>query len=97
MNAPVRSGAARGLPPERARAAYLTAIDAHAASEDAHWWAEVIAEVDAVVAAPDTRSAAALITWWHADWRAIGDTPLDAARRLRAAARAPTPKHRATP
>ena len=65
------------------------AIDAGALDrEGAAWWDEVVAEVPAVVGAPDTRSAAALIVWWHAEWLAIGDTPARAAGRLRRAARA---------
>lgn len=80
---------AAALTPARAKAVYRAAIDASALDrEGAAWWDEVVTEVQAVVAAPDTRGAAALIAWWHADWQAIGDTPVSAAGRLRLAARA---------
>lgn len=71
-----------------AKAIYRAAIDTGALDREGNaWWGEVVAEVQAVVAAPDTRTAAALIAWWHADWRSIGDTPARAAGRLRRAAR----------
>ena len=89
--APVRgatSASAAVLTLARAKAAYRAAIDARALDrEGAAWWDEVVAEVQPVVAAPDTRSAAAVIGWRHADWRAIGDTPARVAGRLRRAAR----------
>ena len=80
---------AAALTPAAAKAIYRAAIDTRAHDhEGVAWWDEVVAEVQAVAAAPDTRHAAALIAWWHADWRAIGDTPVQAAQRLRRAARA---------
>ena len=85
----VAPASAATLTPEGAKADYRAAIDAGALDrEGAAWWGEVVAEVQAVVASPDTRSAAALIAWWHPDWRAVGDTPARAAGRLRRAARA---------
>lgn len=40
------------------------------------WWGEGAREVEVVVCVPDTASAAAHIEWWHASWRAIGNTPV---------------------
>jgi hypothetical protein len=63
---------------------YQLAIDKTAgASEDAAWWAEVQAELEAVIAAPTTAAAAALIAWWHQVWKDVGDTPARAASRIR--------------
>jgi len=60
------------------------AIDKTAdAGEGAAWWAEVQAELKAVIAAPDTAVAAALIAWWHQVWKDVGDTPARAASRIR--------------
>lgn len=73
---------------DQAKAIYRAAIDPMALdAEGDAWWGEVAREVEIVVSAPDTASAAAHIAWWHADWRAIGDTPVRAAQRLRRAAR----------
>ncbi|MFK3741654.1 hypothetical protein [Massilia sp. TN1-12] len=63
---------------------YQRAIDRTAgASEGAAWWAEVQAELEAVIAAPTTAAAAALIAWWHQVWKDVGDTPARAASRIR--------------
>lgn len=75
---------------EQAKAVYRAAIEPGAGDADplgAAWWATVADEVRAVVDAPDARAAASVISWWHADWRAVGDTPAQAAQRLRRAAR----------
>jgi len=71
---------------EQVKAIYRAAIDAKASdAEGAAWWAEVGAEVRAVLAAPNTAAAAALLAWWHADWRQVSDSPARAAQRLRRA------------
>ena len=72
---------------DEAKAVYGSAIDAQAHDgEGAAWWAEVADEVRTVVAAIDTERAAAVIAWWHANWRAVNDSPARAALRLRRAA-----------
>lgn len=69
------------------QAVYRAAIDAGAHdAEGTGWWPAVSQEVSDVVAAPHITAAAAVIAWWHLDWTAIGDTPAQAARRLRQAA-----------
>jgi hypothetical protein len=76
---------------------YRAAIDATAGErEGVDWWAAVMREVDAVVAAPDARAASRIIAWWHHDWLAVGDSPVHAARRLRAAAARAVRGHRAS-
>ncbi|MFC4484232.1 hypothetical protein [Cupriavidus campinensis] len=78
----------RTLNLETAKAIYRQAVDPHADDgEGATWWAEVRAEMAEVVAAPTIRQAAAIIAWWHGDWSMVGDTPSDAAKRIRDAAR----------
>lgn len=73
---------------EELKRIYRAAIDARASDREGRaWWREVAVELEAVIAAPDARAAAALIAWWHADWRQVGDTPQQAARRIRRAAR----------
>ena len=55
---------------------YQGAVDATMGAEQgAQWWADVGAELVAVIAAPDTATAASIIAWWHADWRQVGQTP----------------------
>jgi hypothetical protein len=46
-------------------------------------------DVLAVVDAPTVRSAAGHIAWWHSDWEwsQVSDSALNAAKRLRHAAR----------
>jgi hypothetical protein len=71
----------------QAKAVYRSAIDPRALdSEGSDWWNDVAKEIRAVVAAADTATAATVISWWHADWRSIGDTPARAALRIRRAA-----------
>ena len=53
------------------------------ADQGAEWWAEVRAELDAVVSAPDTATAADIIAWWHHDWSLVGQTPKRVASRIR--------------
>ncbi|NTB05875.1 hypothetical protein [Agrobacterium tumefaciens] len=63
---------------------YQRAIDKTAgAGEGVAWWAEVQAELEAVVAAPTTAAAADIIAWWHQVWKDVGDTPARAAGRIR--------------
>ena len=63
---------------------YQRAVDPTMGEEQgARWWADVSAELDAVIAAPDTATAARVITWWHADWRMVGQTPKRVAGRIR--------------
>ena len=70
-----------------AMAIYHHAIDAAAGSDEGDaWWSAVHAELEAVIAAPDVRSAAGVIAWWHHDWRDVGDTAARAAQRIRRAA-----------
>jgi hypothetical protein len=53
------------------------------AGEGAAWWANVHAELEAMIAAPSTAAAAALMVWWHQVWKDVGDTPARAASRIR--------------
>lgn len=63
---------------------YQRAIDKTAsADEGAAWWANVRAELEAVIAAPTTAAAAEVIAWWHQVWKDVGDTPARAASRIR--------------
>ncbi|AKU21238.1 hypothetical protein [Massilia sp. NR 4-1] len=63
---------------------YQNAVDATMGAEQgAQWWADVGAELAAVIAAPDTATAAGIIAWWHVDWRRVGQTPLRVAGRIR--------------
>lgn len=63
---------------------YQRAIDPKAdAGEGSAWWAEVHAEMEAVVAAPSVKAAAEVIAWWHLVWQDIGDSPVKAAGRIR--------------
>lgn len=63
---------------------YQDAVDATMGVEQGgQWWVEVGAELAAVIAAPDTATAAGIIAWWHADWRPVGQTPQRVAGRIR--------------
>lgn len=53
------------------------------AEQGAQWWAEVGAELAAVIEATDTAAAANVIAWWHDDWRMVGQTAKRVARRIR--------------
>lgn len=53
------------------------------AEQGAQWWADVSAELDAVIAAPDSAAAAGIIAWWHHDWSMVGQTPKRVAGRIR--------------
>ncbi len=69
---------------DQAMLIYQRAIDKTAdAGEGAAWWAEVQAELEAVIAAPTTAAAAGVIDWWHQVWKDVGDTPGKAASRIR--------------
>ncbi|MDN7902252.1 hypothetical protein E2P84_41360 [Burkholderia cepacia] len=73
---------------ETAKAIYRQAIDPRASeTEGSAWWDEVADEVRDVVAARTMSEAAAVIDWWHRDWAVVSDTPRDAAKRIRDAAR----------
>ncbi|MCS6496806.1 hypothetical protein NX905_21410 [Burkholderia thailandensis] len=72
-----------------AKAIYRDAIDPRASDgEGAAWWDEVADEVRDVVATRTIDIAGELIAWWHNDWTCINDTPRQAAKRIRDAARA---------
>jgi hypothetical protein len=63
---------------------YQSAVDpTMGAEQGAQWWADVSAELDAVIAAPDNAAAAGIITWWHHDWSMVGQTPKRVAGRIR--------------
>lgn len=69
---------------DQAMLIYQRAIDKTAgAGEGAAWWAEVRAELEAVISAQTTATAAAVIAWWHQVWTDVGDTPGRAANRIR--------------
>ncbi|MBU9192984.1 hypothetical protein KTD33_00360 [Burkholderia gladioli] len=73
---------------DTAKAVYRKAIDPRAADgEGAAWWDEVADEVRDVIATRSLADAAAVIEWWHRDWIVVSDTPRDAAKRIREAAR----------
>jgi hypothetical protein len=70
------------------KAIYRHAVDSRARDgEGAAWWDEVVDEIRDVVAARSVSEAATVIEWWHNDWSAVSDTPRDAAKRIREAAR----------
>lgn len=76
------------------KAVYRQAIRPKPADEGGgDWWAEVAAEVKAVIDAPTIDAAAAVIAWWHHDWSLVGDTAKQSARRLRTAAARVAIKH----
>ncbi|MBY0240091.1 MAG: hypothetical protein K2X55_12325 [Burkholderiaceae bacterium] len=63
---------------------YQRAVDPTMGSEQgAQWWADVSAELDAVIAAADNAAAADIIAWWHSDWRLVGQNPKRVAGRIR--------------
>lgn len=69
---------------DQAMLIYQRAIDKSAgAGEGATWWANVQAELEAVITAPTTAAAAGMIAWWHQVWKDVGDTPARAANRIR--------------
>ena len=71
----------------QAKTVYRAAIDSKARDSEGHeWWSLVAEEMRAVAVAHDSATAAEAISWWHADWRSIGDTPTRAAQRIRRAA-----------
>ncbi len=73
---------------ESAKAIYRAAIDVRAQDgEGDNWWEAVRVEVGQVLSARTVADAAEVIAWWHHDWTSIGDTPRDAAKRIRLAAR----------
>ncbi|AZG17268.1 hypothetical protein [Cupriavidus pauculus] len=76
---------------EQIKAIYREAIDPLAKdTEGREWWESVSANVTAVVKADSVAEAASFIAWWHSDWEwtQIGDSAVQAAERLRLAARA---------
>jgi hypothetical protein len=71
-----------------AKAIYRRAVDPRASEgESSAWWDEVADEVRNVVAARSVSEAAEIIQWWHHDWSAVSDTPMNAAKRIKEAAR----------
>lgn len=69
---------------DQAMMIYQRAIDSTAdVGEGAAWWADVQAELEAVVASPTTAAAGDIIAWWHQFRKAVGDTPARAAGRIR--------------
>lgn len=69
---------------DQAMLIYRLAIDKTAgAGEGAAWWAEVQAELEAVIVAPTTATAEDVIAWWHQVLKDVGDTPARAAGRIR--------------
>jgi hypothetical protein len=63
---------------------YQSAVDpTMGAEQGAQWWEDVSAELDAVIAAPDSVGAAGIIAWWHHDWSMVGQTPKRVAGRIR--------------
>jgi hypothetical protein len=72
---------------DQAMLIYRRAIDPKAdAGEGSSWWAEVHAEIEAVVAAPSVKAASEVIAWWHLVWQDVGDSPVRAAGRIRSRA-----------
>ncbi|MES2740767.1 MAG: hypothetical protein V4754_07420 [Pseudomonadota bacterium] len=53
------------------------------AEQGVQWWADVSAELDALIAAPDSTAAAGIIAWWHHDHSMIGQTSNRVAGRIR--------------
>ncbi|STR27827.1 Uncharacterised protein [Janthinobacterium lividum] len=63
---------------------YERAVDPSMGEEQgAQWWADVSAELDAVIAAPDTATAASVIAWWHDEWRMVHQNAKRLAGRIR--------------
>lgn len=72
---------------EEVKTIYRQAIDPGAHDlwgED--WWSAVAEEVVLVVSAPSAAAGAKAIEWWHWNWSQVGDSAIEAARRLRRAA-----------
>jgi hypothetical protein len=66
---------------------YQCAVDQTIGAEQGvQWWADVSAEMAAVIAAPDTETASGIIAWWHADWSMVGQTPKCVVERIRSQA-----------
>ncbi|MGX9730120.1 hypothetical protein ACWYXO_05725 [Janthinobacterium aestuarii] len=51
--------------------------------QGAQWWADMSAELDAVIAARDSATAARVVAWWHDDWRMVGQNRKYVAGRIR--------------
>ena len=69
---------------EQAIRIYQGAVDPTMGEEQGvQWWADVSAELEAVIAAPDSAAAASIIAWWHHDWSMVGQTPKCVAGRIR--------------
>lgn len=66
---------------------YQRAVDPTMGAEQCEqceqWWAVVSAELDAVIAAPDSAATAGIIAWWHHDWSMVSQTPKRVAGRIR--------------
>ena len=63
---------------------YQRAIDKTAGADEGEaWWSEVQTELEAVIAAPTTAAAAAVIASWHRIWKEVNDTPARASSRIR--------------
>ncbi|WP_457391525.1 hypothetical protein [Roseateles sp. P5_E1] len=74
---------------KKAKAIYRAAINVRAQDgEGDNWWEAVRVEVGQVLSARTIADAAEVIAWWHHDWTFVIDTPRDAAKRIRLAARA---------
>lgn len=73
---------------ERAKAIYRAAVDLRASdAEGESWWGAVRTEMAQVLSARTVAEAAAAIAWWHHDWSMVSDSPRDAAKRIRFAAK----------
>lgn len=69
---------------DQAMQIYQRAVDpTMGAEQGGQWWAVVSAELEAVIAAPDSAAAAGIIAWWHHDWSMVGQTPKRVACRIR--------------
>jgi hypothetical protein len=80
----VKENDAMQLTLDQAMLIYQCAIDKTAGvGEATAWWAEVQAELEAVIAAPTAATAANVVAWWHQVRKDVGDTPARAAGRIR--------------
>jgi hypothetical protein len=69
---------------DQAMQIYQRAVDPTMGAEQGEqWWAVVSAELEAVIAAPDSAAAAGIIAWWHHDWSMVSQTPKRVAGRIR--------------
>jgi len=75
----------KSLTIEMATAIYEASIGSCKYADD-NWLSMVRAELGQVIAARTANKAALVISWWHNDWSMVGDTAIDAAKRIRAAA-----------